>query len=346
MTRNPYLEKAARLFQFGHYKFALDDLERANLTDDDQIIYDLLKGEIARRLQVADERMAVSLVWRIDSKCWESDWLRDLLRGLYDKEIVGETNSESTNKMLVIDNQIGNSKSAWYRNQYKNGSRICLIHLSDEHFRDDVTSIYRWCAIVYRNLLSPLYRECRTIKAFPLGTKIGFELDSQPIPASQRNSIWGFAGDVKKSTRQQMFEQMKKIPNGALHLTSSFASSDALDVEHYQDFLRKCVFGPCPSGWVSIDSFRVYECLECGTIPIVEKRYNFDYFTELLGPHPMPTIYDWQEAPVLVETILRDGDIDLLQAQCMDWWRSRKASLRAQLRHDIFCHLTSGECHD
>jgi hypothetical protein len=339
MTSNPQLAKAQTLFQLGQYQFALDDLERATLIDDDEIIYDLLKGEIRKRLQDSDRECNVTLVWRIGRNCWEGDWLRHLLCGIYGSEVDGAPDSGICRKLIVVDNRLDITKADWYRQQYKNGAQICLIHLSDEHFRDAAEAIYRWCALVYRNYFSPLYSECATIKALPLGTKLGFALDANLMPASQRKWTWGFAGDIKKSTRQQMIEQMNRIPNGGLHLTSGFASSDSLQVEQYEAFLRNCVFGPCPSGNVNIDSFRVYECLESGTIPIMEMRDHFDYLKELLGPHPVPTIDRWDEAPRLVDSTVRNGNINRVQADCIGWWRAAKASLRARLHDDIFCHL-------
>ena len=338
-TKNPYIEKAVRLFQLGQYQFALDDLERATVNQEDRLIYDLLKGEISRRIQAAYETSDLILVWRIDRNCWERDWLRYLLKGVIGVEVDGEPSDALCKRMIVVDNLIDNQKADWYRNHYNNGSQICLIHLSDEHLRDEVSAVYRWCALVYRNFLSSIYQECGSIKAFPLGTKIGFALDAIPVTASARAFTWGFAGDVEKSTRREMFEHMSRVENGSLHFTSGFGASDALGVEQYQAFLSSCVFGPCPSGYVNLDSFRVYECLECGTIPIVEMRASFDYFTDLLGPHPMPTIHSWRDAPELVDKMVREGDVDVIQAKCVAWWQAVKTRLKSKMRDDIFQHL-------
>lgn len=50
------------------------------------------------------------------------------------------------------------------------------------------------------------------------------------------------------------------------------------------------IFSPCPQGNVLLETPRVYEALQCGSIPIVERRLTLDYYKQLLGPHPLPTV--------------------------------------------------------
>ena len=95
------------------------------------------------------------------------------------------------------------------------------------------------------------------------------------------------------------------------------------------------VFSPCPSGFLNLDCSRVYESLECGAIPIVEKRGSFDYFRALLGAHPMPTIDDWVEAPLLIKHLIQQHKMNDLQQQCTSWWRLYKNQLGYQMRRDI-----------
>jgi hypothetical protein len=78
-------------------------------------------------------------------------------------------------------------------------------------------------------------------------------------------------------------------------------------------------------GNVNLECFRVYEALECGSIPIVEKRWSLDYFRTLLGDHPIPTVGSWKEGRHLIRSLLRDPQgLNELQEKCIRWWQNYK----------------------
>lgn len=339
-SANDYIQKAVRLLQIGQYQYALDDVERAVASGgaespDDGIRIDLLTHHLRSALNASPDT-GTQLRWRVDPCCWESDWIRDLLSGTFDSELDGRSRPIPSDggKFVIVDNLLTRNAEELYRSAFTSGARVCLIHLSDEGFKDDVSS-YRWCSLVYRNYWSPLLSYVDGVKAFPLGVKKGFKVGTTVPPASERKWIWGFAGDIKKSTRAKMVDAMRTLGESRLHLTSGFASADALDVDQYQSLLTSVVFSPCPSGFLNLDCSRVYESLECGAIPIVEKRGSFDYFRALLGAHPMPTIDDWVEAPLLIKHLIQQHKMNDLQQQCTSWWRLYKNQLGYQMRRDI-----------
>jgi hypothetical protein len=99
--------------------------------------------------------------------------------------------------------------------------------------------------------------------------------------------------------------------------------------DEYYDVMTDSMFAPCPMGNVNIESFRLYEALECGTVPIVEKRLGFDYYRKLLGDHPIPTVSSWSDASHLIRDCLRHPvKLEGLQRECMAWWKLYKPRLR------------------
>jgi hypothetical protein len=87
-------------------------------------------------------------------------------------------------------------------------------------------------------------------------------------------------------------------------------------------------------GNLNLDSFRVYEALECGAIPVLEKRPSLDYFRRLLGAHPVPTFSNWRQAARFIAFMLADRNaLANLQKQCIDWWTGYKQSLREQVEN-------------
>jgi len=89
------------------------------------------------------------------------------------------------------------------------------------------------------------------------------------------------------------------------------------------------IFVPCPAGWQNLESFRTWEALEAGCIPIVERRPQFDYYAALCEDYPFPSVTDWAEAAPVLE--MSDTDLEALRQRCADWWQERKAALRARI---------------
>ena len=196
----------------------------------------------------------------------------------------------------------------------------------------DDLGIYRYCDAVIRNYHSELLAGFSKVLTIPLGYKAGFARDNVAAkPAAARQHLWSFAGDAKKLTRSAMLEAMTPLGNGVHHLTAGFGSADALPTAAYRDLLDETVVVPCPGGWSNLDTFRCYEALEAGCIPIVERRPAFDYYDALVGPHPFPAIANWSEGAALVRRWDADGSLEQRRADCERWWAAYKAKLKGEI---------------
>jgi hypothetical protein len=95
-------------------------------------------------------------------------------------------------------------------------------------------------------------------------------------------------------------------------------------------------------GNVNLESFRVYEALECGAVPIVERRPWLDYFTDLFGPHPLLSVNNWKEAGAVINSLrsdpvrLRDRQIEI-----QEWWRQMEE--RVSFRVTSVINSTAGQ---
>jgi hypothetical protein len=330
-TDDPVLTSAVRNFQVGDLLRARDDLGKLGPGQGDPYAA-LIAARIRRLLNPPDNAQPVCLIWQVSPKSFEGDWLRYILQGYYDTEIIDLCRKEVSRHMIVIDNRFDASREAYYRNAFLSDCTILLIHLSDERFKDDL-SAYRWCHTVYRNYWSPLISGLKSVNFFLLGYKTGFT-EQEVVPAASRPYLFGFAGDPNKSTRPEMVSALSGIMGGKVHLTSGWNASDVLEVTSYQNILRNCIFAPCPIGNINVDSFRVCEALECGAIPIVERRPGFDYFKNLLGDYPFPVIDKWEDADRVMTAITRADGGASLQARCYAWWVDYKQGLRARLGAD------------
>jgi hypothetical protein len=86
-------------------------------------------------------------------------------------------------------------------------------------------------------------------------------------------------------------------------------------------------------GNVILETWRLYESLELGCIPMVETRAALDYFTGLFGRHPIPSFRNWEAARRYAQDELADKSSLLRkQSEIRNWWNSKKQAIRMQVR--------------
>jgi hypothetical protein len=209
------------------------------------------------------------------------------------------------------------------------GSRIVLYHVGDEIYNHDYTA-YKWCDLVLRNYWSIAFDASPHVMAVPIGYKAGFQSNTPAKPAAQRQHVWSFMGDANKTSRQKMLEELRKIEGGFVHLISGWNSADSLPVEKYRAIMDESIFVPCPAGWGNLDSFRVYEALEAGCIPLVKRR-DYDYFTRLLGENPLYAVADWSEVPDMLRHWETGDRWEGRRCECANWWEGYKKTLQMQV---------------
>lgn len=293
-------------------------------------------GFPADRLLCLD-RDAPVLIWIYDNAArWERDWLRALLPPGIEEFEDFHRYTHFAPRMVVVDNNLAR-KPMFYSLAQHMGSKVTLIHVGDGGLTDDRAS-YALCHRVWRAHWSPDFiGQPNHVRYLPLGYKTGFARLGDTPPAADRPHLWGFAGDADKTTRAAMLAAMPSLAPGRLHLIHGWDAPDSLPVADYRTLMESIVFAPCPTGFASPDSFRMAEALEAGCIPILERAGNGldDYFHAALGPHPLPVIDDWSQAPALIVQLRSTDAIEPLRRRCIDWWRAYCAGIADRLRADI-----------
>lgn len=274
----------------------------------------------------------ISLIWQANrEKAWEEDWLMELLNGV-DVTIVDDGNYKKyiDNSIIVISAwQKSSDCKAYFQKLHKMKYKFGVILLSDERYIVP-KDLYKYPAFVFRNYWNKNFIGQKNVAIFPLGYKKGFWQDGYPTikPAAQRHLTWSFVGQItKKPTREAMITALKTFPNCFVYETFAWADPNSLDAISYRNILLDSLFVPCPAGWVNLDSFRVYEALECGCIPIVEKGSE-DYFSRYFGEHPFITVDSWEQVPRHMNELLANPDLlEQRRIQCYEWWQAHKKML-------------------
>lgn len=103
---------------------------------------------------------------------------------------------------------------------------------------------------------------------------------------------WTFSGQVTNDRRHSAMEALRGL--GEPYETDTFASG--LDPETYIKTLWDAEWVPCPAGNVRPETFRMWEALEAGAVPILDATSphgDQDYWPFVLGDHPFPVVADW-----------------------------------------------------
>lgn len=122
------------------------------------------------------------------------------------------------------------------------------------------------------------------------------------------------------------------VLKGQLLLTHSFDDPiHGLVVGEYRALLASSHFTFCPEG-VHVESYRLWEALEVGSIPITSCD---SYFEGLLGHgHPLPCVHDWnwQMLHATMQEIQRDPHY---ACKVTEWYAKYRHSLAAAFRRAL-----------
>lgn len=304
----------------------------------------------------------IHVIWQTSSdpsKIWEYDWIRSLLKNLNANHIFDSDYKICLDRSIVVTpgkkkNQ-SNLLEEYVEKFKESGFRVGFIHLGDEWCTDSI-KFYGKADFIFRNYYRLESHKFQNCFYFPLGYKSGFcnELIVQDI--TKRKHLWSFADHVKGS-RYSMIQAAQKIPGGFHYTTQMFDDPKGLSTRSYAELLNQTTFALCPRGNFSLDTFRLYEALEAGAIPVVEDRGGGEVFKELFNPYsfrasgcykpsywilnsryfqaksywlqaygsefPCPRIYNWEK----LEHLLASIDIEVTSNQVRNWWNNYKLSL-------------------
>lgn len=222
-------------------------------------------------------------------------------------------------------------------------AHLGLLHLSDEEGLDG-DHLYPTLPAhtrVWRNFSYPRFPSARV---FPIGPRAEWlepSLVAQGAqPASQRPYPWAFMGTLWASGSRTLAASLflRALPAGFFYGGRAFGRG--LPLEEYRQRLLQSAFSLCPEGDRHLDTFRLYESLQAGCIPVLVDQRAMA--ASLLGDvAPWPVFHTWPEALVWVQDLLqRPQRLDATQRAIASWWQRRREGLAIAMRHTL--HLPLG----
>jgi hypothetical protein len=211
------------------------------------------------------------------------------------------------------------------------GKPFRLIHLSDEYASEDI-SFYNRVPRVFRNYWRIGLPNHVTV--FPLGYARGRHSKHYPTAPTftERPTVWSFAGSLDREGRSTALSLLRSVAPNREEAKETWDSPSALDAQAYNDMLRTSKFVPCFRGARSLESYRIYEALEQGAIPIyvpAESHGCDDEWRQVMGSHPFLGFPSWTKAAELLPMLISQPDaMERHRLACVDWWTKKKAEVR------------------
>ncbi len=193
------------------------------------------------------------------------------------------------------------------------GEQFFVLHISDE-FGQDPVDFYKWdaCLGVVRNYVRDEVQESEKVKIVPLGFHWAIPNGEPYIHTPRppfRELMWSFVG-TKWANREQKLDIFKKLPGDHKCIfMEDWNSPKMLGREAMLAIYlnSRCVV--CPAG-NNAETYRFYEALEAGAVPIVVKEECMEPYLEYMNKHlPLLISESWMQAAQLVYTLKERNDI-------------------------------------
>ena len=251
-------------------------------------------------------------------------WILNLLSKL-EIEIINDTQNLDENESLIIVDHMISTKESFYFDLRNKVKKIFLIHLGDEGGAEKKDLVYSLCEHIWRTFSLPMFKNFKNVTSIPIGYKCDPKKDK--INILKRNYKWSFLGTTHGSSRYDLLNKHKNIMPNFINLTEDFSGKKSMDTNNYYKILNNSIFAPIPHGYFHPETYRLYEALEAGCIPIIENPFQF--FDNFLPNNPLPSVNSWEDSSTIIKKYLENKkDIEILGNKINDWWTQHKENLK------------------
>lgn len=146
-----------------------------------------------------------------------------------------------------------------------------------------------------------------------------------------------FSGQITHQRRRELAEAMDAT-DWYINKTAGF--TQGLSPDDYARLIAHTKVTPAPAGPVTFDSFRAYEALEAGNVPILDDQCPIDsdgprFWNAVLGEqHPVPHASNWvTDLAPTVQDIVDNWPTSRLLVY--SWWQQHKREIRYRLLSPI-----------
>lgn len=248
---------------------------------------------------------------------WDQAFIVDLLKNL----------PEGNRKPVLIPGAYQSDSYEEINRALSDFEKVMVFITSDEEGRFDCRKLSHPDMIHYHQ-----YGVCSQV--IPLGYTTETRKYGSSIGVSDKTIPFFFSGQITHDRRLQMASRLYELQGVSFYPTDGFAQG--MDQESYLTFMAQARYAPAPPGPISHDSFRLYEALEYGAIPIVDSIApggRIGYWEKLFPDAPFIKISSYNELLVLPEWTQQEAN------KVYAWWIAKKQEWKEKLRFELECPL-------
>lgn len=242
---------------------------------------------------------------------WDMAFLEDLLKDLPD----------SDRQVVVLPAAYQGDMLPAINDELSKYPKVLLFITSDEEHKFPTEQIRHPDIYIYEQYKG----------TFPLGYTPQTRTELKKIGYMPKHSPFFYSGQINHIRRRQLQEILVKLDWGRDMFFPTDGFAKGMTPPDYFFGMAQAKTVPCPPGNVTQDSFRVYEALEAGAIPIVD-RFNADgeggYWERMFPDAPFPILDTYQQLPDLIEKYQSRK----LRNKVFAWWIAKKMKLRQQMK--------------
>jgi len=276
-------------------------------------------GAVNEAMKPAEPIQFVSL-YVSDTELYEKSWLEELLGHKLSIERVKIDEKLHGNICVVLIRPEWNKQIEWLEEvrKYRN---FKILHMSDEG-RIDPVSFYMWPEVT-----RVIRFYARVYHSKVLTLPLGYHWKDSRELNFDRKYIWSFHGTNWKN-RSEALAPLESLEPKNVEYYSEWRDSRQLNKEDYLTLLHDTIFVPCPAG-NNIETFRFYEALECGCIPVFIEAPKVLLDAKL----PFLNTSTWEEVRAVIEYFIKNPEaMKEYRKSMLLAWSNYKIEVKASLK--------------
>jgi GR25 family glycosyltransferase involved in LPS biosynthesis len=298
--------------------------------------------EVSPNLPKLCKRRIVSIGFDTDSSKWhEFEWLKSLFGSESESGIglnverIDSTEVPTDEPVVFVQRPHAENIRKVLARWSAVGAKFYVLHLSDEYSTDPV-DFYEWptCLGVVRTYIRDDLTANPSEKVYiiPLGphwSVPGVAVQTHTPRPPFRELVWSFIGTGWMG-RKEKLELLRGIPgDNRCVLMDEWNSPNMIGREESLAVLLNSWTVPCPGGQ-NAETFRIYEALEAGAVPILVNEEKMGKFLGWLGSKlPLIVGSDWTHAANIIHTLRAKPEVyEEYRNNLLAAWEAMKTRVR------------------